>query len=93
MGVPLNVIDYRCFWKAVSAMRKFVFFNSSFSDVSFLWQYHFSFAALSVKLPFTESDCSHSKNLKSIFVKLAVQSAYMYQRQEVSCHSADKVCG
>ena len=69
------------------------FFNSSFSDVSFLWQYHFSFAALSVKLPFTESDCSHSKNLKSIFVKLAVQSAYMYQRQEVSCHSADKVCG
>ena len=25
MGVPLNVIDYRCFWKAVSAMRKFVF--------------------------------------------------------------------
>ena len=22
MGVPLNVIDYRCFWKAVSAMQK-----------------------------------------------------------------------
>lgn len=29
--------------------------------------------------------------LKSIFVKLAVRSAYMYQRQEVSCHSDDKV--
>ncbi len=22
MGVPLNAIDYRCFWKAVSAMQK-----------------------------------------------------------------------
>ena len=22
MGVPLNVIDYHCFWKAVSAMQK-----------------------------------------------------------------------
>ena len=22
MGVPLNVIDYRCFWKVVSAMQK-----------------------------------------------------------------------
>ena len=22
MGVPLNIIDYRCFWKVVSAMRK-----------------------------------------------------------------------
>ena len=29
--------------------------------------------------------------LKSIFAKLAVRSAYMYQRQEVSCHSDDKV--
>lgn len=22
LGVPLNVIDYRCFWKVVSAMQK-----------------------------------------------------------------------
>ena len=22
MGVPLNVIDYLCFWKSVSAMQK-----------------------------------------------------------------------
>ena len=24
VALPLNVIDYRCFWKAVSAMRQFV---------------------------------------------------------------------
>ncbi|WP_270498072.1 hypothetical protein [Blautia intestinalis] len=69
------------------------FFSSPFSDVTSFKTVFFSLAVLPVKLFFAEVDYSHSKNLENIFVKLAVQSAYMYQSQEISCHSADKGYG
>ena len=93
MGVPLNVIDCHCFLKVVPAMQQFVSLILRFQIQLHLRQYLFPLAVLPVKLLFAEADYNHSKNLKSISVKRAVQSAYMYQSQEVLYHSADKGCG
>ena len=74
-------------------MRQVVFVILHFRMQVFLGKHHFSIVVLPVKLPFVEACCNRNKSLESIFVKPAVQSVYMYQRQGLSGHFADKGYG
>ena len=93
MGVPLGVIGWNCFLKAVPAEQRFVFLMLHFLRLVFGGKFHFPFAVLLVKLLFAGAVHNNGRNLESISAKQAVQSAYMYQWSELSSHSADIGCG